>query len=357
MSVSAMAWVSEQDIRPATAKFVLFALANNVDENGFAWPSVKYLCRFTSQDRKTVLASVARLEEMGWLVDSGQRRGRTNQVKVYRLNGLPTGKVHYVYRLIDQETGSYYIGVRTTWFDAEGDTDYQGSGNWPNKMRRSGIQLVKEVIGTFPSRAAAESFESQEIRKCFEDPRCMNDKNGRVPKTEPFRSSHETVPNFPGNSTVPPANSPKFGTRIQQGSVNEPLFENKNMAAKAAEYASEFAVITRDYPKRQGDNPFNQALKHYIARRKEGHSFEQLRQGVGRYMAYCKTRGDIGTEFVMQAKRFFGTDKPFMNTWDVKQRSTISGGPSFDDLRHNDPTSEATRERATAIDTPATRQG
>lgn len=37
--------------------------------------------------------------------------------------------------------------------------------------------------------------------------------------------------------------------------------------------------------------------------------------GVKRYAAHCKAGGKIGTEYVMQAKRFFGVEKEFLNAW------------------------------------------
>ncbi len=84
--IQAMVWVFNQDIRPSQLKFVLLALADNVgNENGVAWPSVKEICRKTSQDRKTVISALAKLEQRGFIEDTGERKGVTKQVKVYRV--------------------------------------------------------------------------------------------------------------------------------------------------------------------------------------------------------------------------------------------------------------------------------
>ncbi len=85
MSIAAISWVFRQEIKPSSLKFVLVALADSADDRGICWPSIEHITETTCQDRKTVIKSLDDLEERGWLVDTGKRMGRTNQVKVYRL--------------------------------------------------------------------------------------------------------------------------------------------------------------------------------------------------------------------------------------------------------------------------------
>lgn len=85
MSIAALNWAFHQNIKPSWLKFALVALADCANDEGVCWPSVKHLCVKTSQDRKTILASLATLAKMGFLADTGKRQGRTNQVKVLRL--------------------------------------------------------------------------------------------------------------------------------------------------------------------------------------------------------------------------------------------------------------------------------
>lgn len=80
-----MTWAFGLDLKPATAKFVLVALADNADDEGRAFPSVESLVAKTSLDRKTVIQALDQLERYEVLRDTGQRVGRTKQVKVYRL--------------------------------------------------------------------------------------------------------------------------------------------------------------------------------------------------------------------------------------------------------------------------------
>lgn len=86
MSVEAITWALGQPIKHSTAKFVLVCLANCADSEGRAWPSIAYLCEATAQDRKTVIENLRRLKEAGLLQSTGEMKGRTGQVPVYRLS-------------------------------------------------------------------------------------------------------------------------------------------------------------------------------------------------------------------------------------------------------------------------------
>ncbi|MFC4275549.1 helix-turn-helix domain-containing protein [Achromobacter aloeverae] len=107
MSVEAISWALKQPIKPSSAKFVLVAIANCADGQDFiAWPSMAYLTEATDQDRKTVLANVARLKEMGFLEDTGERKGSTKQVIVYRLKTPEIGTVKEAQKRNSTENGT-----------------------------------------------------------------------------------------------------------------------------------------------------------------------------------------------------------------------------------------------------------
>lgn len=85
-------------------------------------------------------------------------------------------------------------------------------------------------------------------------------------------------------------------------------------------YMAEFdAMIWPHYPSRAGSNPRKAAADAYSARRGEGVSFDALADGLGRYIGYCEAKGWENTEFVMQAKRFFGPGREYENSWEVGQ--------------------------------------
>lgn len=88
VSYQAVRWALQQPVKPSAAKFILVALAHYVahdSEGREAFASVSTLVEATCQDRKTVLANLQRLEQMGYLRDTGRRTGGTKSVTVYEL--------------------------------------------------------------------------------------------------------------------------------------------------------------------------------------------------------------------------------------------------------------------------------
>ncbi len=79
----------------------------------------------------------------------------------------------------------------------------------------------------------------------------------------------------------------------------------------------EFESCWKAFPKREGSNPKNHAFKHWWARVKEGVSPAVLLAATQRYAAFCAAKGQIGTPYVMQAQRFYGTSREWENPWVV----------------------------------------
>ena len=75
---------------PGCLKGVLYSLAGNADdETGECYPSISAISASAWIDRKTAIRALAQLVAIGLVKDTGKRRGRTNQVKVYRFVGAP----------------------------------------------------------------------------------------------------------------------------------------------------------------------------------------------------------------------------------------------------------------------------
>lgn len=91
-----MRWAMAQQVGKSSTKFLLVAMADcvNAESRDFVcWPSCRHLSEITGQDVKTVEAGLRRLREIGAIVDTGDRRGVTGQVIVYRLNTSVFGVV------------------------------------------------------------------------------------------------------------------------------------------------------------------------------------------------------------------------------------------------------------------------
>jgi len=96
MSYEAVSWAMAQQVGKSSTKFVLVAMAecvNGKDTDMLCFPSVQALSSMTEQDRKTVMENLQRLREMGFIEDTGARRGTTGQIPVYRLKSPEIGTV------------------------------------------------------------------------------------------------------------------------------------------------------------------------------------------------------------------------------------------------------------------------
>lgn len=91
MSVEKLSWALAAEVHPATCKLVLIALANSCPADGLAFPSVKTICRQTSLNRKTVLGCVKKLQEGGFISDTGIRVGATKSIRAFDLNSPKNG--------------------------------------------------------------------------------------------------------------------------------------------------------------------------------------------------------------------------------------------------------------------------
>jgi hypothetical protein len=97
--------------------------------------------------------------------------------------------------------------------------------------------------------------------------------------------------------------------------------------SRAIEPDHEFLRAWETYPKRAGDNPKASALTAWNARRREGVTAADLLAGVERYRRYCEATDRIGTEFVMQARRFFGKQRPYAHQWEAPNRKGDTKSP------------------------------
>lgn len=197
MSSEALAWAFKQNCPSSSTKFTLVALCECANyKTGRIYPSIEHITEITGQNRKTVISNISELERLGFITDTGERMGRTKQIKVYQavLDKVGSSKkeCHYVYRLTNPLTGEFYIGVRS--FLGEPDVDsYKGSGRWPSGAAYHGIELHKEVLAVFDTRNEAEIAEANSIAANIALPLCRNikqesHKRDTIPETELLNS-------------------------------------------------------------------------------------------------------------------------------------------------------------------------
>ncbi|WP_208324745.1 hypothetical protein [Raoultella planticola] len=84
-------------------------------------------------------------------------------------------------------------------------------------------------------------------------------------------------------------------------------------------YPEEFEQVWAIYPRRAGGNSKSDAFKAWHARIRDGTSAEEMFSGVERYAAFVTAEGSLNTQFVKQAKTFFGPGLHFSEPWAIQQ--------------------------------------
>lgn len=121
-------WAFEQEIKPAGRKFILVALADAANGDGYAFPGQKSLAQLTGQEERSVRNHVEWLEHHGYLRRAERRRkDGTRTSDAYNLPPIDsTGKI------CRWTTGKLYQGHRQDLpVDAEGHSDPSQTGETP----------------------------------------------------------------------------------------------------------------------------------------------------------------------------------------------------------------------------------
>ncbi|HHJ4378098.1 TPA: helix-turn-helix domain-containing protein [Citrobacter freundii] len=85
MSRAATDWAWGLELK-ASQKLLMLSLADRADESHCCYPSIQRLVKDTGMDRKTIGKWVSQMIDDGLITDTGDRKGKTKQVRVLRLN-------------------------------------------------------------------------------------------------------------------------------------------------------------------------------------------------------------------------------------------------------------------------------
>ena len=98
------------------------------------------------------------------------------------------------------------------------------------------------------------------------------------------------------------------------------------------QYTPEFEELWKTRPKRQGPDSKWDAFKAYRARLRDGHTHEQMAEGMKKYEAWLKSQGKANTEFVKATATFLGPAEHFLEDWSsVPDRPPQSNGGKMTD--------------------------
>lgn len=173
---------------------------------------------------------------------------------------------------VSQARRQVHALIEAGYVDVEPGTEQGGNGSRRYRLRLDRLTPSKDATPSRNARGTPSKDASPPLAEMRVDPLQICEPN-----------SHRTV-----NRTV-----------------------KKNGHAFTPEFEGAFLL----FPKRSGDNPKGHAFTQWRLRLAAGRTVEEMTEGVRRYRAYCDAKGDTGTQYVMQAKRFFGPEEPFRNAW------------------------------------------
>jgi hypothetical protein len=91
--------------------------------------------------------------------------------------------------------------------------------------------------------------------------------------------------------------------------------KKKDLMKRSIDDPPGFAEAWAAYPKRGGANPRADAARAWRARLVEDITPEAMLAGTQGYALWARETSTVSTPYVMQAKRFYGPDKPFLDDW------------------------------------------
>jgi hypothetical protein len=91
MSIQAMSWALNQDVRPAAAKLLLIVIANYADDRNVAWPSKNRLATDCCMDKSSICRHLEALQVMGLLTITERTHEGVNISSLLTLNTDATG--------------------------------------------------------------------------------------------------------------------------------------------------------------------------------------------------------------------------------------------------------------------------
>ena len=174
MSIEAISWVFKQPILPSSLKFVLVALADCASAEWQCWPSIAHLEKVTCQDRKTIISSVQKLEELGFIKDTGKRVGKTGQIKVYTFKNPNDTKYGTVQDVVSKKTDKLTTVPKTEPLNS---TVFPSNSTvFPSKSPENGtrnpyypLKELRRGKSDFKKRLRKAGFTDEELRSISND--------------------------------------------------------------------------------------------------------------------------------------------------------------------------------------------
>nr|WP_281959208.1 helix-turn-helix domain-containing protein [Enterobacter mori] len=252
MSMSLMVQAMKARVGNPLRKLVLIKLADNASDTGECWPAVATIAYECEISSRSVQTHIRQLVKDGFVrVEERRDSSGVNRSNIYHLTFNNEGENNAPYQKQAQK---------------------QGAGAAPYGANGAG----GEGEGCAPPGANGAEGEGE----------------GAAPRI---------------SQLLDPVNELKDPPLPPKGKVNR---KNKIM-----EYSPEFENAWAAYPRRAGGQDKAGAFKAWSARIREGVSIQAMLDGTRRYADFIVATGAVGTQYVKQAKTFYGPSNFFLEAW------------------------------------------
>lgn len=263
MSMSLMVQAMKARVGNPLRKLVLIKLADNASDTGECWPAVATIAYECEISSRSVQTHIRQLVKDGFVrVEERRDANGVNRSNIYHLTFNHEGENPAPYQK---------------------QTPAQGEGAAPHGANGAG----GEGEGYAPPGANGAGGEGA----------------GAAPRI---------------SQLLEPVKEPKDPPLPPRGKVSR-----KN---KITEYSPEFEIAWAAYPRRAGGQDKAGAFKAWSARIREGVSIQAMLDGTRRYADFVVATGSAGTQYVKQAKTFYGPSNFFLEAWEKPEQQRTRPG-------------------------------
>lgn len=156
----------------------------------------------------------------------------------------------------------------------------------------------------------------------FKSDRCDDKKRGvsHINETRPTPNSETNTETTTEITTETTTYNNMYQNEFGTPEAKKPAPQKKPKKPKQFQYPQEFEDLWALRPRRDGGNPKRQAFNAYRARLREGHTHDEMLEGMLRYVKHQEAAGNIDTPYVQQLATFFGPSLAFTEAWDIKPK-------------------------------------
>jgi len=234
-----------------------------------------------------------------------------------------------------EEIGAYVLLLCYEWNEGGLPDDLDRLARYCHVQRRTFDKLWRVISENFEfsggkwTNIRLEAERSKQL--AYREKMSENGRRGGRPKRETSENdeSRRLADEKPQVSDRLAESKPTQSTPFSSSDCSHVLDDSEHDGATdASPYPHAFELTWNAYPKRLGGNPKRDALKAWRARIAEGEDSDVLHDGVLRYSAFLHATGKIGTEYVMQARTFFGPSRRYEESWTLPSEAKSGGALS-----------------------------